>query len=230
MKTQKLFYCDYCGRGFVDKRNLIMHLHIHDDLPRHSDTRYRCAACDANYCEERLLKYHIRKEHLNLNASEPTHVTKKLNETWIEKVKDTRSYVEITKVKPNTLIIKKTKIRSMKDVKSIDGRSMVQQYIASVFAMKDNYYSKAICDYCGKAMLKKSIVTHIRERHLKLRRFHCDVCNRTFVRHYQLCLHNCGKGRKRDIKVEKSTVGKKVKVENSIAKKGLKAKVGKRNK
>lgn len=203
--NQRQCYCDHCGRGFVDKRNLIQHLTIHEDIPI-SSNRFRCVACGANYCEQRLLNYHIRKEHLNLNGTEPGHVTKNFNETWLEKVKDTKNYVEITKVNSNKIIIKKSKVKSDMVTKKNDKKSVFQQYIASIFATKDNYYSKAICDYCNKEMLKKSIVPHIRERHLKLRRFHCKNCDRTYNRHYQLCMHNCEQPvrRRRKVKDEKT--------------------------
>lgn len=212
---QKLHVCDHCGRGFVDKRNLINHLFIHDDL-HVASKRYNCIACDVSYCEQRLLKYHIRKHHMNLDHNVPIHIKKKLNDSWIESAMD-KSCVQITKVKDNMLSIRKCKIKPKKEVsdkntlhepingikkrkylcKNDDPDKMAcQHYLASVFALKDNLYSKAICDYCNKEMLKKSLIVHIRERHSKMRRFHCFECERSFNRHYHLSDHNCGKVRK----------------------------------
>lgn len=216
---QKMHSCDHCGRGFVDKRNLIKHLHIHDDLHVPSK-RYNCIVCDVSYCEERLLKYHIRKHHMNLEACAPVYSKKKLNDSWIESAMDSESCVQITKVKNNMLSIRTCKIKVKKEskvepnenrvtnLKKIKKRKSVQSkkdfadkmalqhYLASVFALKYNLYSKAICDYCNKEMLKKSLIVHIRERHSKMRRYHCIDCNRSFNRHYHLSDHNCGRVRK----------------------------------
>ncbi|KOB60494.1 Uncharacterized protein OBRU01_24440 [Operophtera brumata] len=212
---QKLHVCDHCGRGFVDKRNLINHLYIHDDLYVPSK-RYNCIVCDVSYCEERLLKYHIRKHHMNLDNNVPIYTNKNLNESWIEPAMDFQSCVQITKVKNNMLSIKKCKIKiknesdkalhnkiiqpssieqcKIKQVTKVEAdKSALQSYLASVFALKDNLYSKAICDYCNKQMLKKSLIVHIRERHMKMRRFHCYICNSSFNRHYHLSDHICGK-------------------------------------
>lgn len=52
-------------------------------------------------------------------------------------------------------------------------------------------YSKAICDYCEKEMVKKSLKCHIRERHMNIRKFSCDKCFKTFKRHYQKYDHKC---------------------------------------
>lgn len=221
---QKMHSCDHCGRGFVDKRNLIKHLYIHDDLHVPSK-RYNCIACDASYCEERLLKYHIRKHHMNLNCNVPVYTEKQLNDSWIEPAMDSESCVLITKVKNNMLSIKtckikerkekvkiecdskelteklkkvksKRKYKSIRSQKDIADKIALRHYLASVFALKDNLYSKAICDYCNKEMLKKSLIVHIRERHSKMRRFHCFECNRSFNRHYHLSDHICGRVRK----------------------------------
>lgn len=217
---QKLHICDHCGRGFVDKRNLINHLYIHDDLHIPSK-RYNCIVCDVSYCEERLLKYHIRKHHMNLDNNAPIYTHKNLNDSWVETAMDSECCVQITKVKNNMLSIKKCKIKIKKEGKDKTDwkmfteinkseikkfktkqtekvkadRNAFQNYLASVFALKDNLYSKAVCDYCNKEMLKKSLIVHIRERHLKLRRFHCYVCNKSFNRHYHLSDHICGKVR-----------------------------------
>lgn len=196
--NQKTHICDYCGREFVDKRNLVNHLKIHDVGV--SDSKYySCMACDASYCEERLLKYHIRKEHFNLQQKDLDVDKKMLNETWVERVLETEVCVQMTKVNNNVITIKKCgslKLENQEEDKIDDNH--FKQYMHSVFASKDkSQYSKAVCDYCNKEMLKKSLQSHIRERHLKLRRFKCETCLRSFKRHYQLADHICGKFRRR---------------------------------
>lgn len=196
---KRFYVCDYCDRGFVDKRNLINHLRIHDEYFKHPKNEYKCMACGINYCEERLLKYHIRKQHYNLNSNKTTHHEKKPNETWVERVMQSEICVEMTKIEENAIVIKKSPtIKKSLPNKNTSEKSTFQEYMTSVFATNDmSHYSKAICDYCNKEMLKKSLQSHIRERHLKLKRFNCEICKISFSRHYQLVNHVCGKVRTR---------------------------------
>lgn len=200
--ARKVHICDYCDRGFVDKRNLISHLKIHDDFFAQPPVQYKCMACGIIYCEERLLKYHIRKHHFNLKEKETTHIKKRKNETWVERVMESEICVEMTKINDSVINIKKSP-KVSKEFANMENleKSKFDEYISSVFAMKDrSQYSRAICDYCGKEMLKKSLQSHIRERHLKLKRFKCEDCNASFSRHYQLVNHICGKVRTRNRK------------------------------
>ncbi|XP_049884345.1 zinc finger protein 62 homolog [Pectinophora gossypiella] len=195
---KKTYICDHCDRGFVNKRNLLLHLKIHDDSLEHP---YKCVACGVTYCEERLLKYHIRKTHYNLHLDETPHIMKEINETWVERVKESQVCVQMTKVNNNTLSIQKygtLKEENEKNINMDSEKVRFKEYITSVFAQKDkSQYSKATCDYCHKEMLKKSLLSHIRERHLKIRKFKCEKCNCTFKRHYQMVDHVCGKYRQR---------------------------------
>lgn len=210
---QKTHICDHCGRGFVDKRNLINHLSIHDDL--HVPVkRFNCIACDMSYCEERILKYHIRKHHMNLEAQIPSYTDKMLNDSWIEPSLDSKSCVQITKVTNNKISIQTCNIKAEKVIKpEMEKKTLVNKrkfksveieekinksatYLSSIFALSAKHYSKAICDYCKKEMLKKSLINHIRERHLKVRRFHCFDCMKSFNRHYHLSDHICGQVRR----------------------------------
>lgn len=152
------------------------------------------------YCEERLLKYHIRKTHYNLTDKDPG-IMKEVNETWVERVQESQTYVQMTKINKNVLSIKKIATIKKDDdskVNLIDEREKFKEYLTSIFAQSDkSQYSKATCDYCKKEMLKKSLLSHIRERHLNIRKFHCTECKKSFNRHYQLVGHVCGQVRRR---------------------------------
>lgn len=206
IKNKKTYVCDHCDRCFSEKRNLVIHLKIHDD---HQAFQYKCLACGMTYCEERLLKYHIRKTHYNLQPTESVHITKELNETWVERVNKSEVCVQMTKVNNNLLSIKKFGVIKNEhdekpDVRNVTEKQRFKEYISSIFAHKDkSQYSKATCDYCKKEMLKKSLLSHIRERHLKIRRFKCESCNCTFKRHYQMVDHVCGKVKRRRNKTDK---------------------------
>ncbi|XP_059050392.1 zinc finger protein 33A-like [Achroia grisella] len=201
----KKFFCDYCERDFVDKRNLIVHLRIHDDSTL--SRKYSCMACGVTYCEERLLKFHIRKEHFNLKTTAATNVHEKmkLNDTWVERVSESEMYVQMTKVNNNIIVIKKCDdavTKQLEDTKvNIKERDITQDFTAYahyVLSRNDkSQYSRAICDYCKKEMLKKSLPSHIRERHWKIRKFKCNTCNCSFSRHYLLVDHVCGKVKRR---------------------------------
>ncbi|KAL4711053.1 hypothetical protein ACJJTC_015229 [Scirpophaga incertulas] len=199
--TKKKYICDHCDRDFVDKRNLISHMqNVHDDYDLKKKA-YTCKACGVKYCEERLLKYHIRKLHFNLQEKQ-ANSEKKLNETWIERVLESDVCVQITKVNNNVISIKKCEIVDNNENKKKLGdwtkAEPFKEYINSVFAGIDkSQYSRAICDYCNKEMLKKSLQNHMREKHLKVRRFECENCKRSFYRHYQMMNHTCGQPMRR---------------------------------
>ncbi|XP_047039645.1 zinc finger protein 62-like [Helicoverpa zea] len=195
---RKMYICDHCERGFVEKRNLILHLKVHDEYYEPHKFQYKCIACGASFCEERLLKYHIRKKHFNFQENEPTFVQKELNETWVERVLESEVCVEITKVNNNIINIKKSLNSKEVTPKENDEKSRFKEYMFSVIASKEkSQYSKAICDYCKKEMLKKSLLAHIRERHLRIKKFSCEQCKQGFSRHYQLVDHICGKYKSR---------------------------------
>ena len=188
--SNKIFICDHCDRGFVEKRNLRVHLKVHDEFFTGKGIDYNCIACGASFCEERLLKYHIRKKHFNFQNNEPKYMEKQMNETWVERVLESEVCVEMTKVNNNVINIKKSSVK----IKDNPETSRFKEYMSSVFASKDkSQYSKAVCDYCKKEMLKKSLLPHIRERHLRLKKFSCEECKQFFSRHYQLVNHICGK-------------------------------------
>lgn len=196
---KKMYICDHCDRGFVEKRNLILHLKVHDEYFTQPQQQYKCIACDTSFCEERLLKYHIRKKHFNFQENEPTFVQKQLNETWVERVLESEVCVEMTKVNNNILNIKKIpKSNALKITTDNVEANRFKEYMSSVIASKDkSQYSKAICDYCNKEMLKKSLIAHIRERHTRSKQFYCEQCKQGFNRQYQMVNHICGKYKNR---------------------------------
>lgn len=191
---KKKFVCDYCGRDFVNKRNLIIHLNkIHDEPVNPDYIRFTCKACSIVFCEKRLLDNHIRKCHFNIEFSnQPSHFNKDLNESWIERVSSTDAFVEMTKINNNLITIKK--ITKIENVPKIEKVSSEKSTYGSHFV---DQYSKAICDYCKREMIKKSLRTHIREKHLNIRKYSCFECSKTFKRHYLFVNHKCGKVRRR---------------------------------
>lgn len=194
-ELRKSFTCDHCERVFVDKRNLILHLRVHDDLDIKSILKFECNACGIAYNEKRLLLYHVRKNHYNLQSDVKFDMNNvKCDRPWIERVMDTDTYVEMKKIQNNVLSIKKCELRDGTKSYESNEKNLNGGYINSIFAATEtSQYSKAVCDYCKKEMLKKSLKSHIRERHLKIRRFQCDRCKKTFNRHYQMVNHVCGK-------------------------------------
>ncbi|OWR46802.1 zinc finger protein 41 [Danaus plexippus plexippus] len=187
-RNDKKYVCDYCDRSFVNKFNLIVHLKkIHDDSVNTDRIRFSCDACGVHYCEKRSLDNHIRKIHFNLtHHPEPAHITKSVNESWIERVNIRNTCVLITKVNSNVITIEKCgKIKefTQPDTKCPDKTSYEKQFV--------DQYSRAICDYCQKEMLKKSLKNHITERHLDIRKYRCSDCGRSFKRHYQYTDHKC---------------------------------------
>lgn len=118
-QNKKRFICDYCERGFLNKYNLIAHLRNVHDEPIKSKVKFPCTACGISFCEKRILDKHIRKIHFNTEVNgEPSHFGKLVNDKWIEKVINTNTCVEITKVSNNVLMIKKCPEGTICDIKS----------------------------------------------------------------------------------------------------------------
>lgn len=196
-QNKKQFVCDYCERGFLNKYNLIAHLkNVHDD-PIKSKVKFPCQPCGISFCEKRILDKHIRKLHFNTELnSEPSHFSKLVNEKWVEKAVHADACVEMTKLNNNVITIKKcNKVENMTEIKA---EIKTEKYVyGNQFT---DQYSKAICDYCKKEMIKKSLKCHIRERHLNVRNYACSNCSKTFKRHYQIFDHKCGSKRKQRAK------------------------------
>lgn len=190
---KKKFLCDYCGRDFVNKYNLIVHLKkIHDEPINPDYVGFTCKACSVVFCEKRVLDHHIRKCHFNIEFSnQPSHFNKDLNESWIEKVGSTDAFVKMTKINNNMITIKKvTKIENVSEIENVSNKKSTY---GSHFV---DQFSKAICDYCKREMIKKSLRAHIREKHMNIRKYSCLKCSKTFKRHYLFVDHKCGKVRR----------------------------------
>ncbi|CAK1592287.1 unnamed protein product [Parnassius mnemosyne] len=196
-QAQKLHFCDVCGKSYIEKRNLIQHFRVHDNTFRPTRIRYSCKVCGIEFCENRVLLGHIRKTHFNLQVKESPHKKKLPNETWVEKVMQSDAYVEMTKLTDNVIVIKKCILTETEKKKIKDNRIVKTIDYESFYS--DNKYHKAkdVCRYCKKTMLKKSLANHIRERHLKVRRYKCDTCNSKFNRRYQWTNHTCGRSRRK---------------------------------
>ncbi|XP_052746017.1 zinc finger imprinted 3 [Bicyclus anynana] len=162
---QKMYTCDHCERTFVIKNNLISHLkRIHDENIDSELGKFVCDVCKLSFCEQRTLTRHIIKMHFNNKSKDPLHIRKSINETWVEKVNNKNALVSMTKVNTNVIIIKQLKV----DVKVLDETNIVECKTDS-----NDQYSKAVCDYCKKEMVKKSLRTHIKEVHMDIRKFNC---------------------------------------------------------
>lgn len=188
---KNLFLCDYCNRTFVDKRNLLKHYKVHDDsFSEHPKVKtYSCHACEITYTEERCLKHHLKRIHSNSEVKEPKYVKKPVNDTWVERVLETKVCVQMTKLDDNVIAIKKCDDKIA---------SNLNTYFEKSREINMSQYSKAICDYCNKEMLKKSLRLHIKERHMTAGTFKCRVCKNSYSRHYQLVNHICGKPRNKN--------------------------------
>ncbi|CAK1592288.1 unnamed protein product [Parnassius mnemosyne] len=189
--AQKIYICDVCSKSYMNKSNFIKHFRVHDSTFRPPHSQFCCKVCGIEYCENRLLVRHIRKTHFNFQAKESLHEKKLPNETWVEKVIQSDAYVEMTKITDNVIAIKRCiqinsehKIKENGNSKTTDNKALYPEV---------KHYSEVVCNYCQKTMLKKSLLNHIREKHLKVRKFKCDTCNYKFNRRYQWINHTCGR-------------------------------------
>ncbi|CAG5000200.1 unnamed protein product [Parnassius apollo] len=75
----------------------------------------------------------------------------------------------MTKITDNIIAIKRcSQINSEKDEMKKDVNSKTTDNKTYYPDIKN--YSEVVCNYCKKTMLKKSLLNHIREKHLKVKR------------------------------------------------------------
>ncbi|XP_013136978.1 PREDICTED: uncharacterized protein LOC106102017 isoform X2 [Papilio polytes] len=82
-----------------------------------------CKICKKTFKTNQPLRYHIRQMYFNLKAKTLIYEMKKVKQVWVEKVLNSNELLEITKVGPNVLRMKKTEPNAViepDNVKEID--------------------------------------------------------------------------------------------------------------
>lgn len=138
------------------------------------------------------MKYHIRREHYNLKAKIPLSINKEVNEVWFEKVLNSQSIVEIKKVSHNLLLIRKCEENIPESIQECEEILDLTQFYPT--GKRSHLIT---CDICNMKVLKRTFKKHYEERHSKLERHHCKVCNISFKRSYFFARHECNKPRRR---------------------------------
>lgn len=100
--------CTHCDMTFQFKRLLKSHLLlVHNIQTPNKHSRRECNVCHQIYQTSGQLKMHIRAVHFNLQAKIPYCEQKKVNQVWFEKVLNCNNVMEIKKIAPNTLVMRK---------------------------------------------------------------------------------------------------------------------------
>lgn len=190
-QLEKIFICDFCGNTYKRKANIIMHLHKHQKIGR-VNHKFHCEFCDVFYCENRLLKLHIRKQHYENISKNITD--KAINESWIEKIRNSNIYIQIRKINDNVITVQKCSNFIKKSLQETDSNNIW------------SLYREAVCNYCNKTMLKRSLMQHIKDRHMKKLQYQCKTCKVSYSRYYRFVNHVCGKVRNNSCVKKKITL------------------------
>ncbi|XP_049884303.1 uncharacterized protein LOC126379551 isoform X1 [Pectinophora gossypiella] len=156
---------------------------------------HHCNVCSKTYKLKKLLTYHIRRHHFNLQAKIPYAERKKVNQVWFEKVLNSNKILEIKKASENTLIMRGLDENTGIKVPVVNDKVIDLSNIYPV-----DRHSIVTCDLCQKSFQKRNFKKHYEEIHLNKKKMHCNNCNQVFKRAYQFLQHRCHVVRNRGIK------------------------------
>ncbi|XP_049884304.1 zinc finger protein 568-like isoform X2 [Pectinophora gossypiella] len=200
-KFPALNKCMWCNLQFTNRGNLATHaFHIHGDssykvTDGDKEKVHHCNVCSKTYKLKKLLTYHIRRHHFNLQAKIPYAERKKVNQVWFEKVLNSNKILEIKKASENTLIMRGLDENTGIKVPVVNDKVIDLSNIYPV-----DRHSIVTCDLCQKSFQKRNFKKHYEEIHLNKKKMHCNNCNQVFKRAYQFLQHRCHVVRNRGIK------------------------------
>ncbi|CAH0403838.1 unnamed protein product [Chilo suppressalis] len=64
---ERNFRCEYCGKSYPRLRGLKVHMQSHMSVEK----KYKCMICNAAFTQNVNLKYHLKRQHQNLDVDEP---------------------------------------------------------------------------------------------------------------------------------------------------------------
>ncbi|KAL4702189.1 hypothetical protein ACJJTC_013985 [Scirpophaga incertulas] len=109
-KGRKSLKCKVCNVICENKSALYFHKsqkHPENFVKLEDFSSETKCVCQKAYSTHAKLRFHIRKDHFNLQATLPYCEQKKVNQVWFEKVRNCNNIMEIKKTAPNTLVMRK---------------------------------------------------------------------------------------------------------------------------
>ncbi len=187
----KPFRCDLCGNDYFWKSDFRRHMRLkhpkENFRPTEHDTIiYSCPYCEEKFSMKKRILHHMRKEH-SVNADSPFVCVRcnkvfrrrdnldRHNESYHPAVNDTEE--------ANT-ILREAEIRINGDVAyrcRICNRNISNPNRFISHYRGHNSENKFTCDLCGKqAKTQHQLNTHIKNIHLNIRNYKCDICDKCF--------------------------------------------------
>ncbi|XP_031767800.2 uncharacterized protein LOC113521024 [Galleria mellonella] len=191
------FLCNYCDTDvkFVSKRLIIHHLKqcsknienmatktlendqkicvtvSKNNSDGHKLSQSYCKVCNQDFTNVWKLRYHIRRDHFNLQAKIPYCDMKKVNQVWFEKVQNSNKIIEVRKTGHNSLIFRrlseKTAIKVIDTCANIVDLSNLYPTIRRSPAKSSRVLVE--CDICQKKLLKRYVLSHKLRKHKEFR-------------------------------------------------------------
>ncbi|KAL3287899.1 hypothetical protein HHI36_002357 [Cryptolaemus montrouzieri] len=198
VKTDPMFKCEVCKKGFYRKDNLRVHLKLHQS-PKKEKQLIKCHFCKKEFQTSALLNIHVRihtgerpyacelcpkkfpssgalKKHFRMHTGEKPYQCPLCENKFAAKETLNRHVRVHTGEKPHSC--------------QFCGKSFIQaaQLRAHIFHHTgENAY---VCPYCSRAFNRKlRLTTHVKFMHEGAEPLRCKDCDKTFFRKEDLARH-----------------------------------------
>ncbi|XP_065080673.1 zinc finger protein 62 homolog [Ochlerotatus camptorhynchus] len=201
------FNCQYCGKGFMEQKDLHLHLHEHRecklcdetfaDLPgwinhtrkQHPDTLFTCDHCDHTSLSRALLDRHMRMKHSERsNNQKPQRFT-------IYAINSATFYqcpqCSLQFTNEELLLQHNDQVHNRSQVEKPDRPTVKRRSKEE----REKFALRYSCDICGKKYrFKNSLWSHKHKEHnMGNQKSICDVCGQNFKHHSYLTAHIANK-------------------------------------
>lgn len=155
--TSDCFACEYCGKQFVKKGDMLVHLRVHT-----KEKPYQCSFCPSRFAQKGTLNQHVM-----LHTGERPFSCKVCDKKFIAKTSLQRHLmVHSSEKKFNCAVCEKP----------FKSNAAVKKHVALVHLFE----KPDICEKCGVAFSNKSnLKSHMKSVHSESSG-HCDVCKKHF--------------------------------------------------
>ena len=187
--------CEFCGKLFLKKDNLIRHVQSHLNL-----REFKCTLCDRAFNSKYELKNHLKVHHdkreegtqeLNNGTAGEEENKKPL---WKHKCflcgKRFKNKNNMTRHVQSHLNMREFKC-SLCD-KAFNTKPELKYHLKIHEARRTgdtDFLNRHMCQFCGKGFSKKNNLTRHVQSHLNLREFQCAECDKAFNTKPELRMH-----------------------------------------
>ncbi|MGH0173437.1 UNVERIFIED_CONTAM: hypothetical protein FKN15_065782 [Acipenser sinensis] len=162
---EKPFHCDICHQPYSTKSNLTVHRKKHNDETAFHKKEHKCPYCNKLHASKKTLTKHVKRFHPD-NVQEFLSIKKKKSESW------KCDHQEKFHLGPFPCDICGRQFNDTGNRK---------RHIECTHGGK----RKWTCFICGKSVRER---LHLRVHHDD-KRYECDECGKTFIRHDHLTKH-----------------------------------------